>query len=187
MTQRRTDESMQWEQESESTSRPPNLPTPRLPGPRMKRRGILAAAGAVVAGIVAKQVSQPVGAYTGGTAGTALILGANHEDGTANTADRTTVLFNTNGGTPSIGSYYVGDAFLAASVDGIGAKGVSRDSCGLYGFSTNSIGIVGSSNGSHGVQGAGSGSHSGVLGYGGSSGGVGVVGITGSISPRPRG
>src|SRR5882724_10912560 len=43
----------------------------------LKRRGILAAAGAVVAGIVAKQAAQPVEAISGGGDQGPLILGSN--------------------------------------------------------------------------------------------------------------
>src|SRR5438067_13842709 len=87
----------------------------------VKRRGILAAAGAVVAGIAMKQLAEPVGAATGGTTGTALILGANAlipGGSTDNTANQTTRLINTNGPPMSIGSYYSGDAFVAAASEG---------------------------------------------------------------------
>ena len=67
-------------------------------GTTMKRRGILAEAGA---GIVAKYAAQPVAAVTGGLDGGALVIGANDIFGafprSKNTAANPTQLTNTSG------------------------------------------------------------------------------------------
>ena len=141
-------------------------------GTAMKRRGILAAAGAVVAGIVAKQAGQPVSAATGGTQGTPLIVGANYANGTANMGTQPTMVFN---GLSTTGSYYAADAFVAASQSGSGVQGyaftngvgvagyniggTASNASGVYGSAGSGIGVYGvsasSSGGGVGVQGAG--------------------------------
>jgi hypothetical protein len=152
----------------EATNPHPDSPTSRLPDSRMKRRGILAAAGAAVAGIVAKQISQPVAAATGGTQGFALIIGANDTTGTANTGTQPTMLFN---GVSTIGSYYVADAFVAASQSGNGVQGYAygngdgvagyniggtqNNASGVYGSAGSGIGVYGLSASGVGVQGDG--------------------------------
>ena len=134
--------------------------------------GILAAAGAVVAGIVAKQVRQPVSAAAGGTQGTPLIVGANYANGTANIGTQPTMVFN---GLSTTGSYYAADAFVAASQSGSGVQGyaftngvgvagyniggTASNASGVYGSAGSGIGVYGvsasSSGGGVGVQGAG--------------------------------
>ena len=50
-------------------------------GKALKRRGLIAGAAAVAAGLALGRTAQPVAAVTGGTNGTALILGANNLTG----------------------------------------------------------------------------------------------------------
>jgi hypothetical protein len=125
-------------------------------GKALKRRGILAAAAAVVAGFVAKQASMPVEAATGGSQGTALILGANYANGTSNTSTQTTMIFH-NGA--SIGSYYFADAFVAVASDGgTGVQGKSSSTgIGVYGTvypdTSNARGVLGSVGVGTGVSG----------------------------------
>jgi hypothetical protein len=135
----------------------------------MKRRGILAVAGAALAGIVAKQMSEPVAAAGGGSQGTPLIIGANDTSNTpANTGTQPTMLFN---GAVSLGSYDVADAFVAASQDGIGVRGygfgngtgvagynvggTQSNISGVYGSAGSTIGVYGLSVSGVGVQGDG--------------------------------
>ena len=68
-------------------------------GAAVKRRGILTVAASVVAGIVATQAAQPVGAYTGDSDGQPLIIGANSANGTPNIATEGTALVATVRGT----------------------------------------------------------------------------------------
>jgi hypothetical protein len=150
----------------------------------VKRRGILAAAGAVVAGIAMKQMAQPVGAINGGSTGGTLIIGANSADpgGTDNTANRATRLINTYVTPISSISYYVGDAFVAAgSGGGTGVTGISNGSgTGVYGAvysgNSNSSGVYGTSANGKGVSGYAGTGGIGVLGQSDSTTSIGVQG-----------
>ncbi len=134
----------------------------------MKRRGILAAAGAVVAGIMANSTSQAVRATSGtGTQGN-LVLASNTVDNSANTASRPTYLLNTAGGTPTVGSFAASDAFVAASLSGVGVKGQSSSGVGLDGLSSTFHGVIGQT-------GTGSG-HAGIAGFGAGTNTLGVIG-----------
>jgi len=132
-------------------------------GRSMKRRGILAAAGAVVAGIVAKQAGQPVAA-----APTVMMTE------TPNTETATTSIV-ANPGTYAAGGAFVVDASgTGARVTGITAKAGN--------FATGGIG----------VEAYGGLLNAGVLASGGSrlssafSGGPGVVGLAGSTGAVVR-
>jgi hypothetical protein len=154
-------------------------------GTAVKRRGILAAAGAVVAGIVAKHGVSPVEATSGTGAQGALILASNPTDNTANLATRPTYLLNTANGTPSISSFSFDTAFLAASISGAGLIGRSTSGVGVDGVSDQFHGIIGQTgtgSGHAGVAGFGAGTNTiGVLGDGAGGGGssIGAVGIQG--------
>lgn len=152
---------------SREVDSPSASPPPRHATPSIKRRGILAAAGASVAAIVAKQVSQPVAAATGGSQGAPLVIGANDTTGTANIGTQPTMLFN---GVSTVGSYFVADAFVAASQAGSGVQGYSygngngvaginnggtqSNAAGVYGSAGSTIGVYGVSTSGVGVQGA---------------------------------
>ena len=137
-------------------------------GTTMRRRGILTAAAAALAGIVATQANEPVRATGGGGPDGNLVLGSNSVNNTANTAGQPTYLFNTAGGTPSVGSFYFGDAFLAASVSGAGVIGRSSTGVGVDGLSDKFHGIIGQT-------GTGS-THAGIAGFGAGTGTFGVIG-----------
>jgi hypothetical protein len=135
----------------------------RSTGTALKRRGILAAAGAVVAGIVAKQASVPVAAGTDGD----VVLGSvsnstTTETGVLNSGPAipggpaihgfrspgavTVVSMTLNAGV--VGQTFVTDApgVLGSSPNGSQAKGVygtSGSGSGVYGESTGSIGVQG--------------------------------------------
>jgi hypothetical protein len=64
-------------------------------GTRLKRRGLIAGAAAIAAGLALGRTAQPVAAVTGGNNGQALILGANNSTGnTPNTQTQPTMLVN---------------------------------------------------------------------------------------------
>jgi hypothetical protein len=127
---------------------------------RMKRRGILAAAGAVVAGIVAKQTAMPVAA-------------ANVTLGTLNTEAATTTFYLPG---PSTAAALVGTADT-----GIGVQGTAYNLPAVYGTipgasgASNTIAIQGVNQatgaGNYGMQGSSALSH-GVVGLSGSTPGV---------------
>jgi hypothetical protein len=151
------------------------------PGKALKRRGILAAAGAVVAGIAATRASREVGATAGtGTDGN-LVLGSNSTNNTANyTSLRTEVIS---------GLTFHGAVLLDCSAspfqssgdpNAIGISGTSRGSAaGVYG--SDSVGSKPSgypANMNAGVYGYTSAQgHSGVRGDGGTYG-IGVSGVS---------
>jgi hypothetical protein len=139
-----------------------------IAGRALKRRGILAATAAVVAGMVAKQANESVRATGGGGPDGNLVLGSNTINNTANTAGQPTYLFNTAGGTPNVPSFFVGDAFLAASVSGAGVIGRSSTGVGVDGLSDQFHGIIGQT-------GTGS-KHAGIAGFGAGTGTFGVIG-----------
>ncbi len=148
-------------------------------GQAVKRRGILAAAGAVVAGLLAKGAERsPVAANDGVWQFPYTGLFSND-----------TYTFKvTNNGTPSGGSVVRaihgiapnGIGIRGESTDRDGVSGSSTDSSGVYGLSTNNIGVYAESYGRYGVYGAtyaapGSG-NAGVVGQSNGSGTYGVVG-----------
>jgi len=156
----------------------------------LRRRGLLAAIAAVVAGGLAK-ASERV-AQAGGTQGTALI------DGEVNTATNPTQLngqptwsgqsvFVVDG--TSVGARaIVGTGGAAAGVQGIlgaaasttgsaGVQGSSSSSPGVRGDSDTSTGVFGYSGGLYGVEGSGP---VGVFGQTAANGGVGVSGAASS-------
>ncbi|MCA1669235.1 MAG: hypothetical protein LC793_17950 [Thermomicrobia bacterium] len=170
-------------------------------GPTIRRRGILAAAGAVVAGMVAKQTSEPVAAYSGGGDQGPLNLGSNPwyiagspATNTAAGSSAPTVLqasvnygnfLGTNGADPVV---FEVDATSAASGsiiaiiargkgDGDGVVGTSDSGPGVAGTSSSSYGVFGHSVSGKGVAGSSS-SNSGV--DGGSGSGYGVYGNSSS-------
>ena len=142
-------------------------------GTAVKRRGILAAAGAVVAGIVAKQASSPVAAANGDP----VVLGS-----VSNAATAETGVLNSGPASPGgpaihgfrspgavalvattlnagvVGQTFVTDApgVMGSSPNGLQAKGVhgiSNSGTGVFGSSTGGIGVSGSGD-LTGVQGA---------------------------------
>jgi hypothetical protein len=123
-----------------------------LRGIAIKRRGILAAAGAVVAGIVAKQGSQPIAAVNGGMDGGPLVLGANDIFGASplgrNTAANPTQLTNTSGTvTASPTSFFHRGAGLIVTASD-GAEGIMGFANGPFG-----VGVWGVSNRGRAVYG----------------------------------
>jgi len=142
-------------------------------GKTLKRRGILAVAAAAMAGIAAKQLAQPVGATTGGTNGTALIIGANGDTGnTPNTYAVTTVLRPTSGS--SVGT---------STPTGVALVGIGQDGEeGLYGicYGSNGFGVKGQTDSGVGVHGYATSTSAttayGVYGQSDASAGYGVYG-----------
>src|SRR5262245_39387695 len=99
--------------------------------PRVKRRGILAAAGAVVAGIVAKQRAHTVGATSGTGGDGALILGSNNAN-TVNSETKQTIVQR--------GASYSGGSLFA--VEAISTTGNFTDDVNaLFGHGTGQTGI----------------------------------------------
>jgi hypothetical protein len=148
-------------------------------GAAVKRRGILAAAGAVVAGIVAKQASQPVAATSGtGTDGN-FVLGSNDLNNTANYASvRTQIISGLNFHGPVLLDCSASPFQSTGDTNAIGVSGISRGSAaGVYGsdyVGSKPAGYPGGMNA--GVYGyTYSSGHSGVRGDGGPYG-VGVHG-----------
>ncbi|MHB8647311.1 MAG: hypothetical protein ACYDAR_16105, partial [Thermomicrobiales bacterium] len=170
-------------------------------GKALKRRGILAAAGAVVAGVVAKQTAEPVLAAT-------LTLDADNPTGSNTnihgpgspppwTADQIVVsvfsVNNTGVGT-AIAAKGMGGGFglfaqsdgspaVVARVTGTGFGLVASTHGGLYGISgstssasSDSAGITGSSSNGNGVIGTSNAGIYGVYGTSGAAGGCGVRG-----------
>lgn len=159
-------------------------------GAAIKRRGLIAGAAALVAGMVAAKTSQPVAATTGGTNGSPLIIGANGVFGSGNTPNTftapTELLPTTGSSIPfdfsrgaltGVGkdndSGLIGVSY---GVDGRGVEGITDSGYGVVGFGTSSsattsTGVFGVSSGStgYGVYGSASGS-GGTAVYGGVSG-----------------
>jgi hypothetical protein len=141
-------------------------------GKAMKRRGILAAAGAVVAGIAAKQASQPVAAANGDP----VVLGSLDNLATTPTAvqnaqnDTAPALLGVKGGvqaqtTPAFGAGLMGLAYTGSNIGvygetGIGAgagvrgRGSNWGGYGVYGETVTHSGVDGGSQGGIGVYGA---------------------------------
>jgi hypothetical protein len=150
----------------------------------LKRRGILAAAGAVVAGMVAKRASEPVAATSGTGPDGYLVLGSN--DGSTNYANLRTQLVS-GLGNPT-GDGFRGTILFDCSASPfqssgdtnvVGISGVSRGSAaGMYGADTTNKPAGFPANMNAGVYGyAYNQGHSGVRGDGGSYG-IGVSGVS---------
>lgn len=173
----------------------------------LKRRGILAAAGAVVAGIVAKQVARPADAYVGNSDGGTLIIGANTSFGVTpvsrNTETVPTELVNLSSTVSVSAGMRKGTGLVVTGSDGTeGIRGFCNGpfAAGLYGESNQGYGVFGSLSGGptysggSGVYGQsnGNGRSFGVTGtaagvdsigvYGLASNGSGVYGATNSTS-----
>jgi hypothetical protein len=167
-------------------------------GKALKRRGILAAAGAVVAGIAAQRASQPVGATSGGGPDGPLVMGSNFGN-TPNRATNLTV-FTTVAGTFNYPALFGVDANVGGATNanldglygtgkgtGVGVIGLTEltptgsglnatGNAAVYGLATNGrTGVVGQSDGGQGVHGQST-AGTGVLGQ--STAGVGVYGAT---------
>ncbi len=165
-------------------------------GTSVKRRGILAAAAAVVAGLVARQASVPVQASGGFTQTNFTATGSGNPDvgfdasatglfdtgvsGSGNTAgvqaDGGTYGVNANGGTYGIKSY--GTSY------GVYGYGNLAGSYGVYGDAV-AYGVYG--NASPGVGVTGKGAAAGVTGYAAAVNRSGVVGFTGPTAPTSPG
>jgi hypothetical protein len=182
-------------------------------GTTVKRRGILAAAGAVVAGLVAMQTSEPVAAavstadafVANGTANTGVdtgggtfitgVLGRGSLQGVLGLGNGAgTFGVQGNGGATGTGVSGNGATGLlgtAIGSNGIGVQGTANvpSGIGVKGESASGVGVQGNSSSSVGVQGISQMSY-GVAGYSGgvgvyglSSGSYGIVGITTAGSP----
>ena len=143
-----------------------------MPGKTVKRRGILAAAGAVVAGIVAKQAAQPVAAGVDGD----VVLGGLNNTGYYTSVQSTTTSSGYAGfvglrSTVNPSFPFIGDAGLQGFTDIDGAMGV-------YALTTGKEGI-----GLRGVATPTDGSGIGVVGEGNGAGGTGVKGMSASGFP----
>lgn len=167
------------------------------PAKSMKRRGILAAAGAVVAGIMTRQTTESVSAYSGGGNQGFLALGSNpwylaNSDGsnTAATASATAVLQATpnfglyagqNGADPTVFEVDARTILPGGTVDinAINAYASGRGS-GVSGRNDalNGIGVAGVGSNGTGVYGQSS-AGAGVWGYAVSGAGVGAVSTNG--------
>jgi len=150
------------------------------------RRGLIAGAAALMAGIVATRTAEPVGATTGGTNGAALIIGANSDTGnTPNTYAVTTTLRPASGSTVSSTYTPSGTALYGIGQDGqeglygicngsggFGVKGQTDSGYGVYGYATSSSATT-----SYGVYGQSSASAGyGVYGFADGAAATGVLG-----------
>jgi hypothetical protein len=145
-------------------------------GKALKRRGLMAGAAALVAGIAAQRASQPVGATSGGGPDGPLVMGSNFgSGGTPNTISRLTVQVPT--GTWS------GSTAAMVGVDAVVAGNAPADTTALYGVGKGGgAGLLGSAGVTPanvtalnaGVYGIGSGGKTGVRGA--SDTGIGVYG-----------
>jgi hypothetical protein len=135
----------------------------RSTGTALKRRGILAAAGAVVAGIVAKQTSDPVAAGTDGD----VVLGS-----VSNSTTTETGVLNSGPAIPggpaihgfrspgavtvvstTLNAGVVGQTFVTDAPGVLGSSPNGSQAKGVYGTSGSGSGVYGESAGSIGVQG----------------------------------
>jgi hypothetical protein len=163
-------------------------------GTTMKRRGILAAAGAIVAGIVAKQMSQPVAATSGGGDQGPLNLGSNPwyvagiplganspAVSSAPTVIQASPNFGNFAGANGADSvvFEVDARPSGGSINGINSFATGNGGIGVY-TSGPYVGVWGT--GSTGIY--GNGTSTGVLGSGstGVSGSGGTTGVSGSGS-----
>jgi hypothetical protein len=127
----------------------------------LKRRGLLAAGAAFVAGLVAKLSETPVSAGTDGD----VVLGLFNfsQTGTgliASTPDQTVLTLESNGGGSGIGLHTVGNQFavygelLPPGNIGAGVAGFGRGaSAGIQGVNNDGIGVIGVSSTATGVSG----------------------------------
>lgn len=176
-------------------------------GTALKRRGLIAGAAALVAGIVAKQTSQPVAAGTdsmfyangSGGAGFFTLSSSNFSSGVQVFGSdqgvwgigymngNTAVGVRGDGGGGSAGVLGYGGSDGGAGVQGTGAGAGS----GVYGTGGNTSGIgvqgLGGVTNGTGVRGNGTGAGAGVYGAGGASSGIGVQGLGGSNGVGVRG
>jgi hypothetical protein len=167
-------------------------------GKALKRRGLMAGAAALVAGIAAQRASQPVGATSGGGPDGPLVMGSNFGN-TPNRATNLTV-FTTVAGTFNYPALFGVDANVGGATNanldglygtgkgtGVGVIGFTEQTptgsglnatgnAAVYGLATNGrTGVVGQSDGGQGVHGQST-AGTGVLGQ--STAGVGVYGAT---------
>jgi hypothetical protein len=155
----------------------------------IKRRGILTAAAAVVAGIMAKQTAQPVAAST------PMLIANTETAGILNTVVGHSGLIGTGSSTDAV---LVGDSGTGSAQAGVlgttlaeyrptefcAVYGRSNDAHSVFGNASNGIGVKGSSGGTMGVQGlvpstSGAANTVGVQGLNQSTGagGIGVLGL----------
>jgi hypothetical protein len=132
-------------------------------GPGMKRRGILAAAGAavgtVLAGIAARQVSEPVAAATDtnfvatGTGTTNFDAQGNGNYGVNTSFGNFNVGVNGYGTSIGVRAYSPGTGVASKSDGGTGVQGNSGSGTGVYGAGSGpgAVGIHGTANAANGV------------------------------------
>jgi hypothetical protein len=151
-------------------------------GKALKRRGLMAGAAALVAGIAAQRASQPVGATSGGGPDGPLVMGSNFgSGGTPNTISRLTVQVPTGTWSGSTAAMFGVDAVVAgnAPADTTALYGVGKGGgAGLLGAAGVTPANVTALNA--GVYGIGSGGKTGVRGA--SDTGIGVAGEIPSTS-----
>ncbi|MDQ6906588.1 MAG: hypothetical protein M3176_07150 [Chloroflexota bacterium] len=161
-------------------------------GKTLKRRGLMAAAAALVAGIAAKQTSQPVGATSYQNQ---FVATGNTDDG-VNPADFMAGGTQTYGLDTTLGTFTYG---VHGKGNVYGVWGESTNGVGVYANSTNGAGVSGTSQASAGVVGTSSASNvAGVKGFNSDAGatsigvqgdvgttGIGVLGGRKGVSGRP--
>jgi hypothetical protein len=177
-------------------------------GAALKRRGLMAGAAALVAGIAAQRASQPVGATSGGGPDGPLVMGSNFgSGGSPNTLSRLTVQVPTSTWGGSSASMFGVDAVIVGNAPadttalyavgkgggagllgttGITPTNVTALNAGVYGLgSAGKHGVHGTSSGAEGIGvygGTEAGGVYGIYGISSSAGGVGVSGnCTGGI------
>jgi hypothetical protein len=140
-------------------------------GMALKRRGILAAAGAVVAGLLAKQAASPVTATSGAGPDGTLVMGSNFSN-TPNTEQQLTVII------PSTGGFAAPHSPIMFDVDGVGGAAAVPNLNAIYGNARGAgTGVIGVNGGTTGQNSTTLG-NAGVAGYSFSSGGTGVLGVS---------
>jgi hypothetical protein len=114
---------------------------------RVGRRGLIAGAAALAAGLIAARTPEPVAATAGGTNGTALIIGANSDTGnTPNTYTAFTTTLRPTSGTTVLGTFSSGAALTGIGVDGReGLLGIcyGQNAFGVEGETDTGIGVFG--------------------------------------------
>jgi hypothetical protein len=154
----------------------------REQGKAVKRRGILAAAGAVVAGIAAQRASQPVGATSGGGPDGPLVMGSNFGSGVSpNTVSRLTLQVPTGTWSGSTAAMFGVDAAVAGNAPAdttalyaVG-KGGGAGLIGTTGITPTNVTALNA-----GVHGLGSAGKNGVYGLSDAASGIGVIGKSGA-------
>lgn len=147
-----------WQIESDPGDRTAGM------GTALKRRGLIAGAAALVAGIVAKQTSQPVAADTTDNHYFAIATG------------------NGGGTAYSSGGFYDEGVHVIGNIRGVYGIGNGNNGIGVQGDGSGSaVGVLGNggSNNGTGVSGFGNGSGAGVQGSGGLNGVIGTVNNSG--------